>query len=440
MNTKYPSSILLWASVAALSGFLFGFDTAVISGAEQAVQKLWGSNDFLHGLTISSALWGTVIGALLGGLPSDRFGRKKTLIGIGILYAVSAIGSAIAWNPDSFIFFRFIGGIGVGASSIAAPAYISEIAPRERRGQLGALYQFMLVLGILTAFVSNYFLGGVGKNAWRWMVGVETVPAIAYLIAVFFVPESPRWLILHGIKKTLAEKTLRQINPTGYKQEIVDISADNKSVSWGQFLTSRYSKPILLAVLIAFFNQVSGINAIIYYAPRILELTGAEQSAALLATVGIGVINVVFTMLGVMLIDRLGRKTLMLIGTIGYIISLGMVARGFFIDLHTWTPIFIFVFAASHAVGQGTVIWVYVSEIFPNNVRTKGQALGCGTLWVMAAILTLFMPVLLSSINPWMIFGFFMVMMVFQLIYVAAYMVESKSKSLEILSAELLKP
>jgi len=438
MKKKFSPGIWFWTLVAALSGFLFGFDTAVISGAEQAVQRLWDTNNFEHGLAISAALWGTVIGALFGGIPSERLGRRKTLIWIGLLYAVSAIGSAFAWSPTSFTFFRLIGGLGVGASSIAAPAYISEIAPREKRGQLVAFYQFMLVVGILTAYVSNYLLDRSGDNDWRWMVGIEAFPAVIYMIAVYFIPESPRWLVLRRGERDKARQILQRINPTGFEEDMALIVADDQTVSWRQFLQSKYVKPIALAVLIAFFNQVSGINAIIYYAPRIFGLTGAADSVALLATVGIGVVNIVFTVIGMVLIDRLGRKTLLLIGSVGYILSLGMVAYGFFVSVHSLTPFFIFAFIASHAVGQGAVIWVYIAEVFPNAARTKGQALGCGTHWVMAAALTLLMPSVLGTIDAWIIFAFFAVMMIVQLGFVLAFVVETKSKSLESLSAELL--
>lgn len=437
---KNQKLVLMYSLTAALAGFLFGFDTAVISGAEQAVQRVWNTSDFMHGLAISSALWGTVIGALFGAVPNDGLGRRKTLIWIGVLYAVSALGSAFAWDPLSFMFFRFIGGLGVGASSIAVPSYISEIAPPGKRGQLGVLYQFMLVLGILTAFVSNYLLGGYGESDWRWMLGIETIPAVIYLIAVFFVPESPRWLIVSKSDNQRAQEILKSINPDDWRSVIANISAESKeAVRWSVILTKKYSRPVILAVLIAFFNQVSGINAIIYYAPRLFALTGAAESAALLATVGIGVTNLVFTALGMFLIDRIGRKSLMLLGSLGYLASLSAIATSFYFESHSYTPVLIFVFIASHAVGQGAVIWVYISEVFPNAARSKGQALGCGTHWVLAALLTLVMPFFLTNLPAWTIFAFFTVMMVLQLIYVLFYMVETKGRSLENLSAELVR-
>jgi len=438
MKTK--TLILFYSVTAAIAGLLFGFDTAVISGAEQAVQRLWQTSDFVHGLAVSAALWGTVVGALSGALPNDAFGRRKTLILIGVLYAVSALGSAFAWDPLSFMLFRFVGGLGVGASSIAVPAYIAEIAPPRKRGQLVALYQFMIVVGILVAFASNYLLGGTGENDWRWMVGVEVVPAMLYLTAVLFVPESPRWLLAIKGDTEAARAILQRINPDDWASVMAAIAADNqRSIGWSAIFSARYAKPITLAVLIAFFNQVSGINAVIYNAPRLFEITGAATTAALLASVGIGIANLAFTVLGMALIDRLGRKTLMLFGSIGYITSLTAISVSFYLDAHAWTPVLVFAFIASHAVGQGAVIWVYISEIFPNVARSKGQTLGCGMHWVLAALLTLLMPYVLTNVPAWQIFAGFMVMMVLQLMFVVFYMVETKGRSLEELSADLLR-
>lgn len=430
-----------WAVVAALAGFLFGFDTAVISGAEQAVQKLWSMSDTVHGLAISSALWGTVIGALAGGWPSDRWGRKPTLIIIGILYALSAIGSALAWDPVSFMFFRFIGGLGVGASSVAAPAYIAEIAPKERRGRLVALFQTMIVSGILVAFCTNYLIGTAGPNNWRWMLGLELLPALAYLLATFFIPESPRWLLVNRGQQAEARAVLAQINPATVDETIAAITAealrDDRQLSWRQFFSGPLKKPISLAFLIAFFNQLSGINAIIYYAPRIFELTGTGASIALMATIGIGVVNLIFTLLGMALIDRAGRKFLMYVGSIGYIISLTMVAYGFATDQFALVLPFILAFIAAHAIGQGAVIWVYISEIFPSAARAKGQSLGASTHWVFAAALTLVMPAILSAVAPVTIFLFFAAMMVLQLLWVRFAMYETRGLSLEQLGDRL---
>jgi sugar porter (SP) family MFS transporter len=426
-----------WTVTAALAGFLFGFDTVVISGGEQAIQKLWNLTPQLHGLAMSSALWGTVLGALSGSVPSDRFGRKPTLIAIGLLYAISSIGSAMAQDASFFMIMRFLGGIGIGVSSIAAPAYISEIAPPEKRGRLVALYQFNIVAGILIAFLSNYLLKGISDQDWRWMLGIMIVPSIAYLIAVMFIPESPRWLAIKRGRMEEAHSILAISDPQNADQILANITTETQTITTSEFLSSGYAKPIMLAVLIAFFNQVSGINAILYYAPRIFEMTGLGEKAALLVGVGIGTVNLVFTLLGVALIDRLGRKTLMLTGSIGYLLSLGMVAYGFASGHFALVPPFIFLFIASHAIGQGTVIWVYISEIFPNAARARGQALGSSTHWVLAAALTFIMPIALAAVAPATIFMVFFCMMVLQLLFVVFLMVETRGQSLESVSAQL---
>lgn len=430
-----------WAAVAALAGFLFGFDTAVISGAEQAIQRIWQMSDTVHGLAISSALWGTVMGALFGGWPSDKWGRRPTLIGIGVLYAVSAIGSAVAWDPLSFMLFRFIGGVGIGASSVAAPAYISEIAPKAQRGRLVALFQAMIVTGILVAFISNWLLAGTGEQNWRYMLGVVAIPSFAFLLCVLGIPESPRWLLVQRGRREEARAILAAINPGTVDETMqaieLESAAASQSISWRQFLGSQYRRPVLLAFFIAFFNQLSGINAIIYYAPRIFELTGAGASTALLGTMGIGVINLVFTLVGMALIDRAGRKWLMTAGSLGYILSLGMTAYGFASGQFALVLPFVFAFIAAHAIGQGAVIWVYISEIFPSIARAKGQSLGAGTHWVFAALLTLVMPAILSSVAPVTIFLFFTGMMLLQLVWVRVAMIETRGRSLEQVSAAL---
>ena len=381
MNKK----ILLWSITAAMAGFLFGFDIVVISGADKKLQALWQSSDAFHGsVVMAMALWGTVFGALFGGIPTNKFGRKKTLIWIGVFYFVSAIGSSLVNDPYLFAFFRFIGGIGVGASTIAAPAYVSEISPANDRGRLVALYQFNIVLGILIAFLSNYLLRDIGENAWRWMIGIEAVPALIYTVLIFTVPNSPRWLISKN-RDAKAREVLELINPDENPEKLLlEIKTENDSHAEGEnIFMKKYRFPLILAFLIAFFNQFSGINAFLYYAPRIFEEAGLGESTALLSSVGIGVTNLVFTLLGVFLIDRLGRKTLMYIGSIGYIISLSLVSLAFFFD---WggmaVPIFLFLFIASHAIGQGAVIWVFISEIFPSHLRAKGQAFGSSTHWV----------------------------------------------------------
>ena len=436
------NKILIWSITAALAGFLFGFDTVVISGADKQLQALWNSSDTFHGsVVMAMALWGTVFGAMFGGFPTNRIGRKNTLIWIGVFYFVSAVGSAFANDPYTFAFFRFLGGIGVGASTVAAPAYVSEISPAKDRGRLVALYQFNIVLGILVAFLSNYLLRNVGENAWRWMVGVEAFPAFIYTLLIFTVPKSPRWLISkHRYQE--AKKVLEIINPEGDVEALMnEIKTESESHIEGETIfMKKYRFPLMLAFLIAFFNQFSGINAFLYYAPRIFEEAGLGQSTAFLSSIGIGVTNLLFTVLGVFLIDRLGRKTLMYIGSIGYIISLGLVSAAFFLHWEGLAvPMFLFLFIASHAIGQGAIIWVFISEIFPNNLRASGQSFGTSTHWVLAAIIPSLVPILFSTIGAGVVFLVFTIMMVFQLLFVIFLMPETKGISLEELSKKLIR-
>ncbi|PID68590.1 MAG: MFS transporter [Flavobacteriales bacterium] len=435
--------IIFWSIIVAMAGFLFGFDTVVISGADKKLQVLWGSSDAFHGTVVMAmALWGTVIGAIFGGIPADKWGRKKTLIVIGILYTVSALGSALANDPYIFAVFRFLGGLGVGASTIAAPAYVSEIAPAKDRGRLVALYQFNIVFGILIAFLSNYLLNGIGDNAWRWMLGVEAIPAVIYTVLVFTIPASPRWLLLNGREED-ASKTLALLYPKQYVTEKIEEIRSAQKIHKGHtenIFIKKYRFPLTLAFLIAFFNQFSGINAFLYYAPRIFQEAGLGESTALLSSIGIGLVNLVFTLIGLALIDRLGRKVLMYICSFGYIISLSLVALAFF---NGWTgmsvPIFLFLFIAAHAIGQGTVIWVFISEIFPNHLRASGQAFGSSTHWVLAAVIPSLIPFLFAKIGAGVVFAFFAFMMVLQLLFVIFMMPETKGVSLEELEEKMIK-
>jgi len=442
MNRK----LLLWSIVVALGGFLFGFDTAVISGAEQDIKRIWELSDVLHGVAIAIALYGTVIGALFGGIPATKYGRKKTLLWIGIFYLISAIGSALAPGVYVFMAFRVLGGLAIGASSVVAPMYITEIAPAKNRGKLVATFQFNIVFGILIAYLSNYLLQGVGgESSWRLMLGIVAIPALIYSILVFYVPESPRWLIVHRGDYNTARKTLEVSDPEGVDEAIIalhkSIEEDNQKESLSAFLSKRFSIPIFLAMLIAFFNQLSGINAVIYFAPRIFELAGIGKQAAFLQSAGIGLVNLVFTMAGLYLIDRIGRRKLMLIGSVGYIISLASVAFAFYSG-HSGgvvVPILLFIFIASHAIGQGTVIWVFISEIFPNSVRAYGQSLGCTTHWILASIITTVFPIMASRFGAAPIFLFFAFMMMLQLLWVIFKMPETKGVSLEELEAKLVR-
>lgn len=436
-----------FAFTVALAGFLFGFDTVVISGANLPIKELWNTSPLFHGTFIMSmALWGTVIGALFGGGPTEQYGRKKVLFWIGLLFAVSAIGSAVAQDPFSFSFFRFLGGIGVGASSVTAPTYISEISPSNKRGALVARYQFMIVFGILIAFFSNYLWKGVGGNLdWRFMLGIEVVPAIIYCVLVLKIPNSPRWLLLRKSDEMGAKQVLESLGAQEIEFSIQQIKASaNEKVKSG-FWSKRYSFPIILAFFIAFFNQLSGINFILYYAPEILERAGLASRESLFSAISIGVINLIFTILGMMLIDKMGRKTLLFYGSIGYILSLGMVAYGFLMGASAaFLMAFILLFIASHAIGQGAVIWVFISEVFPNKVRAFGQAFGSGIHWIFAALITLLTPLFLDANrgifkeNPWPIFAFFAGMMVLQLCFVLFFMPETKGRSLEDLGNSLV--
>ena len=527
--------LFFWALTSALAGFLFGFDTVVISGAEKTIQSLWGLNNSMHGLAMSAALWGTVLGSLAGGWPTDKFGRKNTLLSIGVLYLASALWSAFSNDVYSFMVARFIGGIGVGISTVAAPLYISEISPADKRGRLAGMFQFNIVFGILVALLSNYIIGSVAsENGWRWMLGIEAVPAVIYTVLCFGIPKSPRWLISKKGDRAAATKVLHLINPEASPSDVsaladqivASAATTDSSVKEKGFWSPQLRTPIMLAFLVAFFNQLSGINAILYFAPRIFELAGFGSNAALLNSVGIGITNLLFTFVGLYLIDRLGRRTLLYIGSFGYIASLGLCAWAFF----TYAPQFqvantamsvtsaaksldkaealevrneadiaslksgldgakqalveassaesydgtavkigaesgdvlkaianqslaeaseksgsgglivmlgIFAFIAAHAVGQGAVIWVLISEIFPIGHRASGQAFGCFTHWIFAALLTMAFPWMISTFAPGYVFGFFCFMMFLQLIWVAAMVPETKGVPLEEMEARL---
>ena len=526
------SRLVFWAITAALAGFLFGFDTVVISGAEKQIQNLWSLSGTMHGLALSAALWGTVIGSLIGGFPASRFGRKKTLVSIGLLYLVSAIGSAMANDVYTFMFTRLIGGLGVGISTIAAPLFIAEIAPAKDRGKLTGMFQFNIVFGILVAYFSNYLIGTlVSENlAWRFMLGVEAVPALIYFVMTFALPESPRWLISHANRVDEGTAIFRKVNPEMQDDEIRKLvdevkQSGEQKVKKTRFWTKRLSFPILLAFIIAAFNQLSGINVILYFAPRLLDLAGVSNTLA--ASISLGVTNLIFTFVGLWVIDKLGRRMLIYIGSFGYIVSLGICTLVFlsitefkvvsnaidlvsasgkviqiennegyrtqkdevliyknyslaktalekssalegyegeeitfqenmtseavqkmaekakvdssnYLGIASWLVLIcIIIFIAAHAVGQGTVIWVFVSEIFPNDQRSNGQALGSFTHWIFAAVLTLLFPIVIKKIDAGYIFGFFWLMMVLQLVWVRFMMPETKGRSLEEIEKDL---
>ena len=423
-------NLIVWSITVALGGFLFGMDVAVISGAEQVIQKLWNLSDLMHGTAIAMALYGTVAGAIIGGFPANKYGRKKTLIMIGFIFLVSSIGAALANDPNTFMIFRFLGGLAIGASSVVAPVYISEIAPPKYRGRMVIAFQMNIVIGILAAYVSNYLLQGVGgENDWRIMLGVVAIPSLLFSVLMFFTPESPRWLILYKGDEEGARKIFTLSGAPA--NEIISEIKNSVQQAKESLFSGKYNRLIILAFLIAFFNQVSGINAIIYYAPRVFEMAGLGRDSAFLSSAGIGLVNLLFTILGWYLIDRSGRKKLMYIGSIGYIISLSLIAYSFSGDTHESITWFVFLFIAAHAIGQGAVIWVFISEIFPNAVRAAGMSFGSLTHWLFAALISQVFPFFAQRIGGSYIFGFFAVMMVLQLIFVWRMMPETKGIALE---------
>ena len=433
---------LRYSCTAAFAGFIFGFDTIVISGVDQKLQVLWNSTDLFHGLVIvGMALWGTVIGAIFGGLPTNYLGRKKTLLWIGYLYSISAIGSSISTDPITFAFFRFIGGVGIGISTIAAPAYISEISAPNERGKLVGYYQLNIVVGILFAFVSNFFLKEFGESSWRIMVGIEAIPSVVYTVMIIYISQSPRWIYFNGdISKSehIYEKLFSSAEKEIFLKEISETKKEFQKDD--SIFNTKYRFILYLAFMIAFFNQFSGINAFLYYSTRIFQEGGLGENSAFLSSIGIGVTNLIFTIIGISLIDKVGRKILMIIGSVGYIISLTFIFLSF---LLSWggiiLPVALFLFIAAHAIGQGSVIWVYISEIFPNHIRSSGQSFGTSTHWILAALIPSMIPFLFSKIGASYVFLIFLLMMIFQLIFVVFSMPETKGKSLETLSNELLK-
>lgn len=431
------------AIVAALGGFLFGFDTAVISGVETSIQQLWSLDKFTHGFTVASALIGTVVGAMVAGQPAEKYGRRRVLQAIGLLYLVTSLVTALTPSWSLFVLFRFLGGVGVGASSVVGPMYISEISPAQRRGRLVALFQFNVVTGILLAFLSNYLLFGVSEDSWRWMLGVQAFPALLYFVMVFFVPESPRWLMKQN-RRSEADAVLASIGEPDVvlaSRRIYESLQSEVGQAKEKLFNGQYNKPIMYAVLLAMFNQLSGINAIMYYAPRIFEMTGLAKDTALLQAISIGLTNMIFTLLAISLIDKYGRKTLLLIGSVGMVVSLGLVAWAFYTrDFGGFeVMLYLVAFIAFFAFSQGAVIWVFISEIFPNKVRAQGQALGSTTHWVMAAIISWTFPIIAQSSENGGFYSFllFTVMMFIHGIFAWKVLPETKGKSLEGIQEEL---
>lgn len=438
---KKNITVLAWSVIVALGGFLFGFDTAVISGVEKSIQSLFHLSSFWHGFTISSALIGTLLGALFGGWPAEKYGRKPVLFIIALLFGLSAIGSALAISLPAFIMYRFLGGIAVGASSVVAPMYISEISPARMRGRMTAMFQFNVIFGILIAYVSNYSLRDINNDDWRWMLGVGAVPSFIYFFLLFFIKESPHYLIKKK-KEMLAAAVLGKIYSGDIDRRIAEIR-ESVTQKKEKLFSGVFTKPISIAFLVAMFNQFSGINAILYFAPRIFELSGLSASDSFLQSVIVGVTNAVFTVLGLVIIDKVGRKKLLIAGSIGMCICLLLVARIFYLQQFSgYQLLYLLIgYIMFFAFSTGAVIWVLISEVFPGSVRGQGQSLGSFTHWFFAALITFLFPALVekTTYGGANAFAFFSLMMLVQAFTVWKYFPETKGKTLEELGLELLK-
>lgn len=443
MSTSKSSTrfVMLSALIASLGGFLFGFETAVISGAEKIIQQLWALDSFWQGFTVASSLIGTVIGAVVAGKPAEKYGRKNVLMGVAILYLLSAIGCATAYEWIVFVTFRFLGGLAVGISSVVGPIYISEISPAKIRGRLTGSFQLMIVTGIFTAYITNFIFADMGDQSWRWMLGIMAVPALLFFIFLRWVPESPRWLALNQQTALACEIFIKMGDPDALKRMQQEQSHRDRATTKEHLFNGKYNKPILYAVILAMFNQLSGINAILYYAPRIFELAGFNQSQAYLQPIFIGGANLLFTFLAMLVIDRFGRKKLLLIGSCGMFIFLGLTAYTFQppITEGRFMLIYLIGFIAFFAFSQGAVIWVFIAEIFPNAVRSQGSSLGSFTHWIMAAIISWLFPVIVegSPAGGFYSFLFYSLMMLAAFLFIWKVMPETKGKSLEQIQEEL---
>ena len=440
------------AVVAAIGGLIFGFDTAVISGANSALKKQFDLDNGGLGLTVAIATVGTILGALIGGRLADRYGRKNLLFAIGILYVMGSLGTALAPTHAFLMAFRFLGGIGVGLSSVCAPIYTAEIAPARIRGRLVGLVQFNIVLGILLAYLSNYIIQMIitdEKVAWRWMLGVMLIPSVAFLLLLVTVPETPRWLMSRGRNKEAVEISRRLCSTRAESEEQIaeireQLAADRTKGSLSDFFSRRYSKVIIFAFIIAMCNQLSGINAILYYAPEVMKEAGASKDDAYLMSVAVGIMNLIATMAALTVIDKIGRRSLMIVGSIGYLLSLGFLTGVMFMyegHFDSTSSMLVLVglllFIAAHAFGQGSVIWVFISEIFPNKVRGTGQSFGSLTHWVFAAITTYAFPTIIGKLGGGFAFLIFFVCMCGQLFWVLKMMPETKGVPLEEMESKL---
>ena len=436
-SSAYATRVSL---IAALGGFLFGFETAVISGAELIIQKLWALESAMQGFTVASSLAGTVIGSIIASVPAQKYGRKKILIVIAILYLISAIGCALTYTWILFVVFRFIGGIAVGASSVVGPTYISEVAPPKIRGRLAGSFQLMIVTGIFVAYLTNFLFADFGDSGWRWMLGIMVVPALLFLILLRFIPESPRWLVLNyrdAEAAAIFEKTGETAAGELIREEHL---LSLKGTKEGLF-SGKFNKPILYAVLLAMFNQLSGINAILYYAPRIFEMAGFDKADSYLQPVFIGFFNLLFTILAMTMIDKFGRKKLLLIGSAGMIVFLGLTAYAFSSSTggNQMVLVYLIGFIGFFGFSQGAVIWVFISEIFPNSIRSKGMSLGSFTHWIMAFIISWTFPSVVENIPNGGVYAFvfYSLMMAVAFVFIWKVMPETKGRSLEQIQKEL---
>lgn len=435
-DARVTSAIVLSAAGAALGGLLFGFDTAVISGTTQALQARFALTDAALGFTVASALIGTVIGSLIAGAPADRYGRRRVMLAVAVAYVVSALGTGLAESWAVLVGFRFMGGLAIGAASVVTPIYIAEVSPARFRGRLVALNQLNIVLGILIAFLSNYVIAQIlpAETAWRWMFGVVALPSMLYLVVTLLLPESPRWLAIND-RRDSAGAVMTRLgfhNPAGELAKIEEAERRERTTGTARLFQASHSMPVFCAIAIAMFNQLSGINALLYYAPRIFELAGAGADSAMLQSVAVGGTNLVFTVLALFLIDRFGRRPLLIVGSLICAAALFLVGW----QLERLAPdgtLILFgmlAFIAAFAMSQGAVIWVFISEVFPSAVRGKGQALGSTTHWVMAAAITWIFPVIAGALGGW-VFAFFGAMMLLQLAWTWWFMPETNGIALE---------
>jgi MFS transporter, SP family, arabinose:H+ symporter len=434
------SSLLKSTVVAALGGLLFGFDTVVISGTTQALTELYHLTPFALGVTVTSALIGTIVGSLTAGIPGDAIGRRDSLRIMAVLYVISAVGCAFSWNWSALVAFRFIGGLGIGGSSVLGPMYIAEISPAKWRGRLVGFFQFNVVLGILLAYLSNFVIGtmGLGAAEWRWKLGISALPAVFFLAMLFGIPRSPRWLAKKG-RTDEARDVLRLIGEVDYETELREIveSIDAEHHQHDSIFSRQYRLPIFLAVTIGMFNQLSGINAILYYLNQIFADAGFNKVSSDLQAVAIGATNLIFTMIAMTLIDRVGRKLLLLIGAVGTASCLAGVAAIFLTHQHKEYLVWLLVtYIAFFAFSQGAVIWVYIGEVFPNRVRAQGQSLGSFSHWFMAGAISLGFPPLAAKSGGYP-FIFFSVMTVIQFLLVLSVYPETKGVSLEEMQRKL---